>query len=221
MCSFFEVVEKVIAIFNYEDISEGRCVENFVKENEEFLNNVIVKSFLEKEEHKLLLLDVICNHNQANREKLDLEFKKFYFNIRFISFVSNTLYFNAVNYDKKYRKISKRHPLTVDKPLGDEEDSSFKDLIIDTNADIRVEELLNSLDIEDYVANPTLYAAIKELSPKQKQVLNLVYVNGLTDTEVSKRLGKSQQAISKLHKKALGKIAGYITDKGGDIRDGY
>ncbi|CAM4186764.1 hypothetical protein BAMA_24435 [Bacillus manliponensis] len=206
---------------NCRNTQEDCCLEDFMKENEEFLNNTIVKSFLENEENQLLLLDAICNQNKHTREQLDLEFKKFYFQIRFTAFISNTIYFNAINYDKKYRKMSIRHPLTVDQPLADERDSSFKDLIVDKNAEVKVEELLGSVHLEDYIVNPLLHAAISELSAKQKQVLNLAYVNGLTDTEISKYVGKSQQAISKLHKKGLENIYKYIESKGGGKRDCY
>jgi RNA polymerase sigma factor (sigma-70 family) len=194
-------------------------VVEFTKENQEFMNNIIVKSFLEKEENMNLFIASICSTGSKNKEKLDAEFKQFYFNIRFTSFVSNTLYFNAVNYDKRYKKISKRHPLTVDKPLADEENSSFKDHIPDTSAEIKVDDLLCSSNIEDYVVDPILHAALKTISPKQKEVIDLVYVKGCSDTEIAKRLGKSQQAISKLHKKALKSIYDYIQDTGGVIYD--
>lgn len=209
----------VILINNYDENIEccSLEVDKFIRENQEFMNNVIVKSFLENEENMRLFISSICSTDNRKREKLDIKFKEFYFNIRFTTFISNTLYFNAVNYDKRYKKISKRHPLTVDKPLGDEDNSSFKDHIEDTNAEIKIEALLKSLNIEDYVVDPILHRALQIVSAKQKEVLDLAYVKGLSDTEIGKLLGKSQQAISKLHKKALETIYNYIKDKGGGI----
>lgn len=188
-------------------------------ENEEFLNNAVIKSFLEIPSNKNLLINVICHSTPENQAKLDYEFKKYYFNIRFTSFVSNTLYFNAINYDKRYRKVAKRYPLTVDKPLGNEENTTLKDTIKDESSEITIDCLINSAKIEDYILDPILIEAIRTLTVKQKEVIDLAYVFGMSDTAITKMLNKSQQAISKLHKKALEKIYNYIVEKRGDGDD--
>ncbi len=206
----------MITIIDYEniDVEFHQKIKNFIKKNETFLDNVIVKSFLEDEKNKLLLITAICSQNKQDNKNLDTAFRKFYFNIRFTSFISNTIYFNSINYDKKYRGISSRYPLTMDKTIRDDTTSTFKDIIEDPKAEIRIEDLIDSQSIEDYVVNPFLFNALKNLTPKQKEVIDLSYVYGLSDTEISKRLGKSQQAISKLHKKALKRIYRYISEKG-------
>lgn len=193
-------------------------IEKFKKENKEFLENKIIQSFLQDAKNRELFIEVICNPTEESRKKLDKVFKKFYFNIRFTSFISTALYFNAINFDKRHRKIFSRHPLTLDKSLGDDEGTSFKDMIVDSNAEIHVEDFLNSGSIEDYIVDPLLYEAVQALSEKQKEVIDLAYVKGLSDTEISKILNKSQQAISKMHKRALQNIYTYITEKGG-MRD--
>lgn len=206
----------MIQINNSLEINENRHkkVDEFFKRNQAFMNNVIVKSFLEDEENMQLFIAALSSTESKEKEKLDIAFKKFYFNIRFTAFIANTLHFNAVNFDKRYKKISKRHPLTVDKPLGDEGNSSFKDLIEDINAQIKIEDLLQSSKVEDYIVDPLLHDALKMVTSKQKEVLDLAYVQGLSDTEIGNILGKTQQAISKLHKKALDTIYNYINKEG-------
>jgi RNA polymerase sigma factor (sigma-70 family) len=189
-------------------------IEIFKKQNKEFLENPIIKSFLKNEKNWKLFLEVICNPTDENKELLDKEFKKFYFGIRFTAFISTALYFNAVNFDKRYRKMLNRYTLTVDKPLKEEEDISFKDMITDSEAEIQIEWIIQSDDIKDYIADPVLYEAILTLSDKQREVINLAYVKGLSDTEISKVLNKSQQAISKTRKKALKNIYNFINEKG-------
>jgi RNA polymerase sigma factor (sigma-70 family) len=189
-------------------------IESFKKENKEFLENPIIKSFLKDEKNWKLFLEVICNPTEENKELLDKEFKKFYFGIRFTSFISATLYFNAINFDKQYRKMLNRYTLTVDRPLKEEEDISFKDMITDSEAEIQVERIIQSDDIKDYIDDPVLYEAILTLSGKQREVINLAYVKGLSDTEISKVLNKSQQTISKTRKKALKNIYNFINEKG-------
>lgn len=192
----------------------------FVEENRYFLEHRVVKSFLSNEENKRLFFEVICYPTSVNKKKLDEEFKRFYFNIRFTAFLSSTLYFNAINYDKRHRKLSNRYQLTLDQSIGDEEEErTFKDLIEDSNSNLTIDDILDSTDIKDYVTEPSLVQAINKLTPKQKEVIDLAYVKGLSDTEIAKRLGKSQQGISKLHKKALKRIHDSIEENGFDLND--
>lgn len=191
-------------------------IEEFKEENKDFLENSVVKSFLTEEENQKLLVQVICEPTEENKKLLDNEFKKFYFDIRFTSYISTVLYFNAINFDKRYRKMLNRQPLTVDQPIkNDSSNTSFNAMLVDAETEIQVEDILRSDNIEDYITNPVLYEAIQSLTEKQKEVISLAYVKGLTDTEISKVLNKSQQAVSKIHKAALRNICKFIKDKGG------
>lgn len=58
--------------------------------------------------------------------------------------------------------------------------------------------------IEDNLAYEHLEEYIKQLTPKQQQVLALVMVQGYSQTEVAEMLGISAAAVSKHLKKALG-----------------
>lgn len=191
-------------------------VEKYKLENEEFLKNKVVQSFLQHKQNQILLINVICNPSKENEENLDKAFKKFYFNIRFISFISSALYFNAINFDKKYRKIQHRQTLTVDQPLNAEEGGTFKDLICDESADIKLDEILKSESITSYLENPLLCRAVETLTDKQKVILDLAYVKGLNDTEIGNVLKKSQQAVSKTHKKALKNIYKFLQESRGE-----
>ncbi|MCM3006828.1 sigma-70 family RNA polymerase sigma factor [Priestia koreensis] len=194
-------------------------VEKFKLKNKNFLENKIIKSFLEKIEHNELFAEVICNPTKENEERLDEAFKRFYFNIRFTSYISSAIYFNAINFDKKSRKMNHRNPLTVDMPIGNEEDGTFKDLIVDTTADIQIDNILQSERIIDYLENPTLCDAIRSLTQKQQEVLNLAFVYNLSDTKIGMLTSKSQQSVSKIRKKALQEIIRYLKDREESIHD--
>lgn len=191
-------------------------IKDFNEENKDFLENTIVKSFLMREKNQKLLVQVICEPTEENKKLIDNEFKKFYFDVRFTSYISTILYFNAINFDKRHRKMLNRQPLTVDQPIKDDTSStSFNAMLVDAEMEIQVEDILRSDNIEDYITNPVLYEAIQSLTEKQKEVISLAYVKGLTDTEISKVLNKSQQAVSKIHKTALKSICKFIKRKGG------
>ncbi|MEH7356846.1 sigma-70 family RNA polymerase sigma factor [Neobacillus drentensis] len=192
-----------------------RALSEFELNNKEFLINPIIQNFLKNKQNYQLFLDSICDPTDENIEKLDRNFKIFYFDIRFISFISSSLYFNAVNFNKRQRKYSSRNLLTIDSTIQHEEETTFKDMIEDPESEITVDKLSISNDITDYLIHPILYKAVQSLSVKQKEVLNLVYIKGLSDTEIAKYLNKSQQAVSKIHKIALRKIHNYIKENGG------
>lgn len=55
-----------------------------------------------------------------------------------------------------------------------------------------------------------MYDALNSLTKKQKEIINLAYAEGLSDTEIGLILNKTRQAVSKTHKKALGNMLTYI-----------
>lgn len=198
-------------------------IKKFEDENIELLQNDIVTSFLKQPLNKQSYLKAISEPTKENMEDLDNKFKQFYFKIRFVSHISSTLHFNSVNFDKRQRKLQSRFQTTFSKNSGNEgEDNNYFDSIPDKNADISLNTLLSKEDITKQISCPKLYVALNRLSPKQMQIINLAYVIGLNDTEISILLGKSQQAISKMHKKALGNLIDYIESnnaEGGTISD--
>lgn len=188
-------------------------LQQYKKKNKKFFENNIISSFLDDKSHQELLMKTLSNPSTENNEELDQAFKRFYFNIRFTSYISSALYFNAINFDKKHRKISNRFPLTVDSNVGGEEGQTFKDIIADRNAEIRVDQLIKRNSIMEYLEDRILYEAVQRLTDKQREILYFAYVKGMSDTEIGILLGKSQQVVSKHHKKALKSIYTYFTKK--------
>ncbi|WP_146551837.1 sigma-70 family RNA polymerase sigma factor [Rummeliibacillus sp. SL167] len=175
----------------------------FIEENKTFLNNPIIKDFLSKKANYQLLKQSICDPTCQNKEQLDQAFRGFYFNIRFTAYISSTLYFHAINLDKKIRKLNYQFPIMLDQPVKEDSDMSLKDMTI-YHEDFE----LKSDNILDYITDSKIYEAVKRLTPNQRHILYLVYIKGWTDSEVGKHLKKSQQAVSKSRNKALKRIRG-------------
>ncbi|MDX8046527.1 sigma-70 family RNA polymerase sigma factor [Gracilibacillus sp. S3-1-1] len=204
-------------------IQDKDCLQKFKQykaENKDFLENKVVRSFLEKKENLVLLMNVLCNPSKENEDELDRAFKYFYFNIRFTSYISSALYFNAINFDKKYKKIRDRFPLTMDNLVGDENGETFKEMIKDDNSEIKIDVFLKSENIIDYLEDSLLSESVKRLTDRQKEILYLAYVKQLTDTEIGIVLHKSQQAVSKTHKKALKTINNSLKKMKGEKENG-
>ena len=83
-----------------------QSVEIYLDKLKKHLQNPIIKSFLEIPEHIVLLKEVRNQPTPELKKKLDDTFREFYFNIRFTTYLSQTIYFNAINYDKKVNLVS-------------------------------------------------------------------------------------------------------------------
>lgn len=190
---------------------EREQLEKFQAENSELLQNDLVISFLKSPLNQEVYKEAIINPTPENKQKLDMRFKQFYFKIRFISHISTTLKFNSINYDKRQRLLKSRFPAILDAPLNSEEgEGTTLDVIANEATFNSSMDLYLSDDIIDHVSHQLLYEALQTLTDKQKQIINMVYIKGLSDTEISFLLNKSQQAISKTHKRALANIKKYI-----------
>ena len=195
----------------YYDASSEEKIKKFEEENSELLQNNLVRSFLNIPYNNQVYRETIVNPTPQNKQKLDKLFKHFYFKIRFISHISTTLKFNSINFDKKIRLLQSRFSTTLDAPINSsEEEESFVDLMTDDTSFDELNDVLLKADITDHVSCSVLYAALNSLTKKQKQIINLAYVEGLSDTEIATLLNKSQQAVSKTHKIALKSISNYI-----------
>ena len=63
---------------------------------------------------------------------------------------------------------------------------------------------------ENINENLALKAAIKTLSPREKEILLMRYFVGKTQTEVSQEIGISQAQVSRLEKNALRSIKDFL-----------
>ncbi|WP_053217537.1 sigma-70 family RNA polymerase sigma factor [Virgibacillus senegalensis] len=192
-------------------------VKKYLEEHQEFFKNNIVSAFLKEKDNYQLFVQTICYPSHANTKKLDDKFRAYYFNIRLTTFLSNTLHFNAINYDKKYKNLKMRNQLILDSPLTDDSEYTLKDLIEDKQQNTSLEVVLSqgrNYSLEDMVVDEKLYHAITKLTENQKKILNLAYVHELSDTEIAGILKKSQQAVSKSHKKALKRLRRSLNETG-------
>ncbi|EDL63464.1 sigma-70 family RNA polymerase sigma factor [Bacillus sp. SG-1] len=165
-------------------------------------DNQAVESFLSRKENREILEEFLSDPSDSAEDCLNEAFKAHFFGIRFTSYVSSSLYFHSVNFDKKTRMDRDRQLLTLDKPLGDEEEGTYKELIADTAAP----DSYTEKSLEESISDARLMEAFQRLTHRQKFILNLAYVEERSDTEIADVLGVSQQAVSKTHKKVLKKL---------------
>lgn len=134
-----------------------------------------------------------------NKKRLDELFKRHMYLIRYISYFVKMVHFESKHFDKKQRKRNEMFQLTLDKP------NENGQRIIDLLPEDETNEY-HGYRLEDLVEDPDLYNSIQLLTDRQKTLLNLIFIEGMKDTEIAKLLGVSQQAVTKAKKKMLTKL---------------
>ena len=172
--------------------------------------NQLLASFLDNPKYFDAYRLAMEDPTTENLQTLDRFFKEFYFDIRFTSYISSTIYFNAINFDKRQRMQNSRHSLTLDASIPEGNGSSFAEMLNDPETSISLDMVLMDESLPDQVTSSDLFAALQTLTPKQLQILELSYVNGLNDTEIGLALAKSQQTVSKTRKRALKALRAFL-----------
>ena len=198
-------------LYSSADINEN--VENYLIKFERHLQNPVIKSFLDIQENMDLLAEVINNPTNLSKKKLDDTFREFYFKIRFTNYLSQAIYFNAINYDKKVKLFLERNKSILDCQINDGESVTLIDYLASKEWQEGQEVYFESTNIADHLTSYSLYQAIQLLTENQRQLLNLAYIYGLNDSEIAIYLNKSQQAVSRSHKNALTKLREIIENE--------
>ncbi|WP_059104101.1 RNA polymerase sigma factor [Shouchella shacheensis] len=173
----------------------------FEENNQSFLHQPIVRAYLEDKKHYLLYVQAICQPTEANIRQLDECFRTFYFERRMVKYVSVLIYHHAREMNKRYNRHFERHLYILDKPIGMGMETSVMERIEDKRAN--VEASLEDQQLLSALEDPVLFAALKELSPKQREVLELVFMQEMELKAVAKLFGDSPQNISNIKRRAL------------------
>ena len=198
---------------NLNDIYSSSSVENYLNKFEKHLQNPVIKAFLDIPENMDLLVDVINNPTNLSKKNLDDKFREFYFKIRFTNYLSQAIYFNAINFDKKVNLFLDRNKSILDSHLKNGEELTLIDYLVSKEWQEGQEVCIDSSNIGDHLTSYSLFTAIHELTENQRQLLSLAYIYGLNDSEIAIYLNKSQQAVSRSHRKALKKLKEMIENR--------
>lgn len=143
--------------------------------------------------------------NKKNVKTLDTQFKEFYRFNKIIRYLSGLIRRYPIDYDKKRKLRDGRFPLVIDKTIMDNKTGSKVSLVELIHEKIPV-DLNQNLIKEDglfTIENEELNEALKELNSKQCHILFLYYEEGLTNKEIAKIIGQTEQNISYWHKKTI------------------
>ncbi|MDD2715164.1 MAG: FliA/WhiG family RNA polymerase sigma factor [Candidatus Wallbacteria bacterium] len=106
---------------------------------------------------------------------------------------------------KLYNETKKSLLLSLNEIYEDEESSSSRLDFISDNGRNSPQELLESQELKDMLAN-----ALEELSEREKLVVTLYYYEELTLKEIAQILGVTDSRVSQLHTKAILRLRGKL-----------
>ncbi|MCG3230481.1 sigma-70 family RNA polymerase sigma factor [Bacillus subtilis] len=174
--------------------------------NFQFLNEPIVKKFLANSTNKKVFKKATEHPTLQNQQLLDQRFKKFYKKARILKYLTTMIKVSSIDFDKRNRRMQQRFLLTLDAPLKQDEETTASR--IETIPDKTEADPLTKccISLDECITDPQLHQAYTNLNEKQKKILNLMYIEGLTLQDIATFLGDSRQNIFNIYKRSLNKL---------------
>lgn len=146
------------------------------------------------------------NPSLNKKEEIEKMFQIHVYKIQLLTYFSKILHFESQRFDKKIRHLHKTQALILDKNIDDGE-TTFLDLIGESQACYNYcSTLIDSNNLTSLFEDKLLHDIISKLSTKQKKILYLLYIEGLTEIEIANKLAITKQAVNKTKNQTLKKI---------------
>lgn len=125
--------------------------------------------------------------------------------VPFLLYVKKMLNFRLFNITRR-----RRHIISLDQRLSvdDGEGSTFGDLLPSGEPNIQ-DIIIQKEDIKE------LYAAIQQLTPKQRQVILMHFFEGIKYKDIAQKRGKHYKSVLRLKDRALSSLKERMADKQG------
>lgn len=194
---------------------EGKIV--YDERNERQLyKQELLKKFLAIRDHQEVWHKFTRDPSPQYEQLLNKAFRKFIFQVRFLKYISTSIRYAAIDFDKRLNRIRNREQLILDQPLEDEERNLLNERWLKTNDQIVEESFFAiSMNFAEAIEDPLIYRALRSLTDRQKLIVTLSFVLKYQDKEIADLLGVSQQSVSKTKKVAIEKIRKYLLEMNG------
>lgn len=171
------------------------------------IQNRLLQTFLTDEKINNLYISYLEQPSAYKKEMIEKLFQIHVRKIQLLSYFSKVLYYESQKYDKKIRHMNSVNQLILDKNVNEGE-GTVLDLIEGEQSldELEFSTPVSSYDLELVFEDKHLYEIVSSLSPRQKDVLHLLFVEGLTESEAAQRLGVTKQSINKTKNQTLKKI---------------
>jgi RNA polymerase sigma factor (sigma-70 family) len=171
-------------------------------------NKKFLDAFLAQADNQELYQRVLFSPDDTKCiEELNRRFKEFYAEARLIKYISLIIHYTSIELSLQNRKIDKACQPT------DEIERLVDGLTCISNEGHRegVQEW------KDALSDKRVLEAIQRLTEKEQTTMTLLYLRNLKEREVACLLGVTQQAVSKVKKRALLKLRKQL--EGGEMHE--
>ncbi|WP_010531813.1 sigma-70 family RNA polymerase sigma factor [Lentibacillus jeotgali] len=193
------------SLTKHVDSDAQTLFKSFTSQHSQALSNYVVQRFLSQESNYQLFTTAICFPTEDNWRKLDQAFRQFYTEIRFINYIAKVLWRYAKDFRVKYQRDEARYLVILDESIqikGESSAITYKDQLAEHSED----STPKGESLQDQVEDVQLQKALNQLTDKQLKVLDSYYVHNMTQKEIARNLGGSQQSVSKILQTTLDKL---------------
>lgn len=183
----------------------------YMKEHKIFVSEPLIQNFLQEVRNQQLLLEIICSPTPENEKEFENAFREFYADIRLNFYISTVIYRHAIYFDKRQRERNIRYQLILDQPISNT--NIVDNLVNSVSSKITLEQTAlteENFKLEDIIESSALFKAMKPLTPLQRSIIEMAYIQDLTDKRIAEKLGSTRQAVTKTRNKALINIKAYF-----------
>ncbi|MCM3759151.1 sigma-70 family RNA polymerase sigma factor [Sporosarcina aquimarina] len=170
------------------------------------VQNRLLQTFLEDEDVNNFYLNYLKHPNKYKKDKIEELFQIHVRKIQLLTYFSKILNFEAKRYDRNIKQLYYDAPLILDKSTH--EGCSGIDLVRENHSvyELDISIPTSSYNLAAVCEDKRLYKIISKLSTRQKEILYLLYIEGLTEYEIAQKLVISKQSVNKTKNQTLKKI---------------
>ncbi|WP_019007835.1 RNA polymerase sigma factor [Cohnella laeviribosi] len=170
--------------------------------------DIIVQRFFSYPENVYLLYLFLDSQSLECWKRLEDAFCNFYFEVRFTKYLSSTIKFTFIDYERRRRRREERNIVIFDMGLYEENDKTFGERYLSQNNDDENSIVLSPdpQKMLDSLSNECIYKAFSELTQNQKIILTFSYSMCYLDKEIAEKLSITPQAVSKTRNAALANL---------------
>ena len=173
----------------------------FLDNNPKLAEKQIFQGFLEYDDYRYIFIQAVCFPNHDAFRTLNEAFKNHYANVQFTQYLSKTLYWTSVQYDRLRRMHRDNQRLILDNPSPMYQYEEMPDIITEAN------------DLGTWSEDINLTSALRHLTKKQQTIIIERYGYERTNNEIARLLNVSPQAVSRTHSHALKRLRAILQRK--------
>lgn len=196
-------MNRVAAIY---DNSKGKAQKRAKKKSGSLSTDFMVERFFSYPQNEHLLRSYLDNPSPEGWKKLEEAFVNFCFEVRFTKYLSSTIKFAYMDFERKRRR-AERNMAILDMPAHEDHDETIGERYVSRNDDeIWLILRPDPQKMLDSLSNETICKAFSGLTQNQKIILTFSYAMGYLDKEIAEKMSVTPQAVSKARNAALSNL---------------